>query len=164
MSHELFKKSVKKKVNKKLLVIWWPVKLQQNMMSIIILGMNSAYERRCYNVRSFLIGWAHTQIDPRSDVNFEWKFISETSQSYKTSITKLYVSGVYQYMAYIENMWWMMDFILKWKHCHFDTIFVTGCSWSWQNDNFQCIHRLKFHQNDVIPASVCPLEQHVIDT
>ena len=30
----------------------------------IILGMGSANERRCYNVRSSLTGWAHTQNDP----------------------------------------------------------------------------------------------------
>ena len=30
----------------------------------IILGMVSTNERRCYNVTSSLIGWAHTQTDP----------------------------------------------------------------------------------------------------
>ena len=43
---------------------------------------------------------------------------------------------------------------LKRKCLHFDEIFVTGCTGSCQNDNFQCSQWLKFRQNDDIFVSV----------
>ena len=39
---------------------------------------------------------------------------------------------------------------IPWKYCHFDEIFITGCTGSCQNDNFQCSQCWKFHQNDYI--------------
>ena len=38
--------------------------------------------------------------------------------------------------------------MLKGKCCHFDEIFITGCTGSCQNDNFPCSQWWKFHQND----------------
>ena len=43
---------------------------------------------------------------------------------------------------------------LKEKCQHFDEIFITGCTESCQNDNFQCSQWWKFHQNDNISLSV----------
>ena len=43
---------------------------------------------------------------------------------------------------------------LKRKCRHFDEIFITGCTESCQNDNFQCSQWWKFHQNDDIFVSV----------
>ena len=43
---------------------------------------------------------------------------------------------------------------LKRKCCHFDKIFITGCTGSCQNDNFQCSQWWKFHQNNNISVSV----------
>ena len=43
---------------------------------------------------------------------------------------------------------------LKRKCLHFDEIFITGCTESCQNDNFQCSQWWKFHQNDDIFVSV----------
>ena len=47
---------------------------------------------------------------------------------------------------------------LKRKRLHFDEIFITGCTGSCQNDNFQCSQWLKFRQNDDIFVSVKPRE------
>ena len=46
----------------------------------IILGMGSANESRCFNVASFLIGWAHTHNDPgvvgeMGDSKLVWCFL-----------------------------------------------------------------------------------------
>ena len=43
---------------------------------------------------------------------------------------------------------------LKRKCLHFDEIFITGCTESCQNDNFQCSQWWKFRQNDDIFVSV----------
>ena len=43
---------------------------------------------------------------------------------------------------------------LKRKCHHFDLIFITGCTGSCQNDNFQCSQRWKFRQNHEISVSV----------
>ena len=43
---------------------------------------------------------------------------------------------------------------LKRKCRRFDEIFITGCTESCQNDNFQCSQWWKFHQNDNISVSV----------
>ena len=43
---------------------------------------------------------------------------------------------------------------LKRKCLHFDEIFITGCTGSCQNDNFQCSQWLKFRQIDDIFVSV----------
>ena len=44
---------------------------------------------------------------------------------------------------------------LKWKCCHFDEIFITGCTGSCHFDNFQCSQwRKKYHENDDIRISV----------
>ena len=43
---------------------------------------------------------------------------------------------------------------LKRKSLHFDEIFITGCTGSCQNDNFQCSQWLKLRQNDDIFVSV----------
>ena len=48
----------------------------------------------------------------------------------------------------------IMTTTLKRKCLHFDEIFVTGCTGSCQNDNFQCRQWLKFRQNDDIFVSV----------
>ena len=47
-----------------------------------------------------------------------------------------------------------MRVTLKRKCLHFDEIFITGCTGSCQNDNFQCSQWLKFRQNDDIFVSV----------
>ena len=47
-------------------------------------------------------------------------------------------------------------FTLKQKCCHFDKIFITDCTGSCQNDNFQCSRWWKFQQNDNISVSVYP--------
>ena len=41
-----------------------PQWVKQGPITGIILGMGSANERRCYNVMSSLIGWAHSKSDP----------------------------------------------------------------------------------------------------
>ena len=38
----------------------------------------------------------------------------------------------------------------KQKCCHFDEVFITGCSGSCQNDNFQCSQWGEFNKNDYI--------------
>ena len=38
---------------------------------------------------------------------------------------------------------------LKLECLHFDEIFITGCTGSCQNDNFQCSQWWKFRQNDI---------------
>ena len=43
---------------------------------------------------------------------------------------------------------------LKRKCCHFDEIFITGCTESCQNDNFQCSQWWRFRQRDDIFVSV----------
>ena len=43
---------------------------------------------------------------------------------------------------------------LKWKYFHFDEIFITGCTESCQNDNFQCSQWWKIHQNSCHYISV----------
>ena len=48
----------------------------------------------------------------------------------------------------------LSKYTLKRKCLHFDEIFVTGCTGSCQNDNFQCSQWLKFRQNDDIFVSV----------
>ena len=50
--------------------------------------------------------------------------------------------------------------MLKWK-CHFDEIFITGCTRSCQNDNFWCSQWWKFHQNENISISLytCTFDQ-----
>ena len=49
----------------------------------------------------------------------------------------------------------MQSVALKRKCLHFDEIFITGCTESCQNDNFQCSQWWKFRQNDDISVSVC---------
>ena len=48
---------------------------------------------------------------------------------------------------------------LKRKCHHFDEIFITGCTESCQNDNFQCSQWRKFRQNDDISVSVYVIEE-----
>ena len=62
---------------------------------------------------------------------------------------KLYVL-CHRYLDYTE----MRLNSLKRKCLHFDEIFITGCTESCQNDNFQCSQWWKFHQNDDIFVSV----------
>ena len=50
--------------------------------------------------------------------------------------------------------WLTVDCILKRKSLHFDEMFITGCTGSCQNDNFQCSQWWKFRQNDDIFVSV----------
>ena len=52
-----------------------------------------------------------------------------------------------------------MSHTLKRKCLHFDEIFITGCTESCQNDNFQCSQWWKFHQNDDIFVSVWKLSK-----
>ena len=48
----------------------------------------------------------------------------------------------------------MLFSTLKRKCRHFDEIFITGCTGSCQNDNFQCSQWWKFRQNEDISVSV----------
>ena len=48
---------------------------------------------------------------------------------------------------------------LKWK-CHFDEIFVTGCTESCHIDNFRCSQWRKFRQNDSF-VSVTDTQTHI---
>ena len=59
----------------------------------------------------------------------------------------------------VNSLWpsdgiWHQRPSLKRKCLHFDEIFITGCTGSCQNDNFQCSQWLKFRQNDDIFVSV----------
>ena len=49
---------------------------------------------------------------------------------------------------------YILDYSQKRKCHHFDEIFITGCTESCQNDNFQCRQWRKFRQNDDISVSV----------
>ena len=53
---------------------------------------------------------------------------------------------------------------LKRKCCHFDEIFVIGCTESYQNDNFECSQWWKFRQNDDISLSVFKYKGAIINT
>ena len=61
-----------------------------------------------------------------------------------------------------QNVLWSLSILfvtvtsgtLKRKCHHFDEIFITGCTESCQNDNFQCSQWRKFRQNDDISVSV----------
>ena len=55
------------------------------------------------------------------------------------------------FLSFFGNM---VAVTLKRKCCHFDEIFITGCTGSCQNDNFQCSQWWKFHQNNNISVSV----------
>ena len=52
------------------------------------------------------------------------------------------------------NVYFTQNWALKRKCHHFDEIFITGCTESCQNDNFQCSQWRKFRQNDDISVSV----------
>ena len=52
------------------------------------------------------------------------------------------------------SLFWALFQSLKRKCLHFDEIFITGCTGSCQNDNFQCSQWLKFRQIDDIFVSV----------
>ena len=52
----------------------------------------------------------------------------------------------------IDHVLWRLT--LKRKCCHFDKIFITSCTVSCQNDNFQCSQWWKCHQNEDISVSV----------
>ena len=52
------------------------------------------------------------------------------------------------------KMWSAKCPSLKRKSLHFDEMFITGCTGSCQNDNFQCSQWWKFRQNDDIFVSV----------
>ena len=50
---------------------------------------------------------------------------------------------------HLHQVWWRTDFSLGLKHslkrkCHLNEIFITGCTWSCQNNNPQCSQRLQF--------------------
>ena len=49
----------------------------------------------------------------------------------------------------IQTKWWRVWTALKRECLHFNEIFITGCTGSCQNDNFQCSQWLKFRQNDI---------------
>ena len=53
---------------------------------------------------------------------------------------------------------WKFIMILKCKCCHFDEIFITGCTGSCHFDNFRCSQWWKFHQNDNISVTVNGIE------
>ena len=54
-----------------------------------------------------------------------------------------------------SNMWWLVEYwnLLR-GICHFDDIFIIGCTKSCHSDNFWCSQWWKFHQNDDISISV----------
>ena len=54
----------------------------------------------------------------------------------------------------VQVIAWAIRQSLKRKCLHFGEIFITGCTGSCQNDNFQCSQWLKFRQNDDIFVSV----------
>ena len=60
--------------------------------------------------------------------------------------------------AYFYPQWSIVGYgtgaSLKRKSLHFDEMFITGCTGSCQNDNFQCSQWWKFRQNDDIFVSV----------
>ena len=57
----------------------------------------------------------------------------------------------------MQRTWWPeAGTTLKRKCLHFGEIFITGCTESCQNDNFQCSQWWKFRQNDDIFVSVLP--------
>ena len=81
-----------------------------------------------------------------------------TAYDYRTVILGSNTQRPSQYHArfrcwYVANG---LPFILtlKRKCLHFDEIFITGCTESCQNDNFQCSQWWKFRQNDDIFVSV----------
>ena len=53
-------------------------------------------------------------------------------------------------------------YTLKWKCHHVDKIFITGCTGSCQNDNFQCSQWRKFDQNDNISTWELASVKHAI--
>ena len=77
--------------------------------------------------------------------------------SYRTSLeSELSVCADCGYLlhenACCDALNWM--YALKRKSLHFDEMFITGCTGSCQNDNFQCSQWWKFRQNDDIFVSV----------
>ena len=58
----------------------------------------------------------------------------------------------YQLIAKLGNktatVSWPDPYTLRWK-CHFDEIFITGCTGRWHFDNFCCSQWWKFCQNDI---------------
>ena len=66
----------------------------------------------------------------------------------------MWKSFVCKFVLLMLNVFILVHTSLKRKCLHFDEIFITGCTESCQNDNFQCSQWWKFHQNDDIFVSV----------
>ena len=54
------------------------------------------------------------------------------------------------------------NIILKWRCCQFDDIFITDCTGSCQNDNFQCSQWQKCRQNDDISVNWMMISAHTV--
>ena len=66
---------------------------------------------------------------------------------YKSDIFKPFFRGVRWYRGVCVNMWTnRTTTTTETIGRHFDAIFVTGCTESCHNDNFQCSQWRKFHQ------------------
>ena len=64
-------------------------------------------------------------------------------------------SQITRFLCALKLMWSHCNGLtLKRKSLHFDEMFITGCTGSCQNDNFQCSQWWKFRQNDDIFVSV----------
>ena len=71
------------------------------------------------------------------------------SKHTRSAVTKLYLSFDDSFCVRVFD-----GYSLKRKSLHFDEMFITGCTGSCQNDNFQCSQWWKFRQNDDIFVSV----------
>ena len=87
-----------------------PNNLLRDFITGIILGMGWANERWCYIVTSSLIGWAHTQNDPRIIVilntnnnlnQFIWVIIHYTNRH---NMNKCHVDD--SMTIYLGRRWW----------------------------------------------------------
>ena len=70
------------------------------------------------------------------------------------SPTIFILCGYWAVLTIMLHIWFMWTNITETEMSSFDKIFINGCTWSCQNDNFQCSQWWKFHQNDDISVSV----------
>ena len=86
--------------------------------------------------------WPHVDID--------------TPRSEQTSADDIAADDISKHIFFAVNINFVYQdqVTLKRKSLHFDEMFITGCTGSCQNDNFQCSQWWKFRQNDDIFVSV----------